>query len=159
MDFCFVQNFFFGQYESQNIYFSCRAKHGIFFPEVNRRLSDQNSESDNLFFLHQTQNMFFSATLGIKFFFRKKNIIPPALQVKWSVPKTAQLFFSLLDIPQTISLNLVMLGSVHLNDEENKAVFKSVQIFIVKSKRFTPGHAHIIFFIFSILFNLFVLLF
>jgi hypothetical protein len=49
-----------------------------------------------------------------------------------------QLFFSLLDIPETISLNLLIFGSVNLNDEENKAVFKSVQTFIIKSKRFTP---------------------
>ena len=70
-----------------------------------------------------------------------------------------QLFFSLLNIPETISLNLLIFGSVNLNDEENKAVFKSVQIFIIKSKRFTPWHAQIIFFTFSILFNIFVLLF
>jgi hypothetical protein len=49
-----------------------------------------------------------------------------------------QLFFSLLDIPVTISLNLLIFGSVNLNDEENKAVFKSVQTFIIKSKRLTP---------------------
>jgi hypothetical protein len=49
-----------------------------------------------------------------------------------------QLFFSLLDIPETISLNLLIFGSVNLNDEENKAVFKSVQTFIIKSKRFAP---------------------
>ena len=67
-----------------------------------------------------------------------------------------QFFFSLLDIPETISLNLLIFGSVNLNDEENKAVIKSVQTFIIKSKRFTPWHAHIIFFTFSILFNLFV---
>ena len=48
-----------------------------------------------------------------------------------------QLFFSLLDIPETISLNLLIFGSVNLNDEENNAVFKSVQTFIIKSKRFT----------------------
>jgi hypothetical protein len=42
-----------------------------------------------------------------------------------------QLFFSLLDIPETISLNLLIFGSVNLNDKENKAVFKSVQTFIV----------------------------
>ena len=67
-----------------------------------------------------------------------------------------QLLFSLLDIPETISLNLLIFGSVNLNDEENKAVFKSVQTFLIKSKRFTPWHAYIIFFTFSILFNLFV---
>jgi hypothetical protein len=49
-----------------------------------------------------------------------------------------QLFFSLLDIPETISLNLLIFGSVNLNDEENKAVSKSIQTFIIKSKRFTP---------------------
>ena len=48
-----------------------------------------------------------------------------------------QLFFSLLDITETISLNLLILSSVNINDEENKAVFKSVQTFIIKSKRFT----------------------
>jgi hypothetical protein len=32
-----------------------------------------------------------------------------------------QLFFSLLDIPETISLNLLIFGSINLNDEENKA--------------------------------------
>jgi hypothetical protein len=37
-----------------------------------------------------------------------------------------------------ILLNLLIFGSVNLNDEENKAVFKSVQTFIIKSKRFTP---------------------
>jgi hypothetical protein len=41
-----------------------------------------------------------------------------------------QLFFSLLDIPETISLNLLIFGSVNLNDVENKAVFKSVQTMI-----------------------------
>ena len=110
-------------------------------------------------FLHQNQNMLFSATLGIKIFLEKKPIIPLPPPFKLNGPSLRQkLFFSLLDIPQAISLNLVMFGSVHLNDEEIKAVFKSVQIFIVKSKRFTPWHAHIIFFIFSILFNLFLLL-
>jgi hypothetical protein len=48
-----------------------------------------------------------------------------------------QLFFSLLDIPETISLNILIFGSVNLSDEESKAVFKSVQTFIIKSKRFT----------------------
>ena len=70
-----------------------------------------------------------------------------------------QVFFSLLDIPETIWLNLLIFGSVNLNDKENKAVFKSVQTFIIKSKRCTPWHAYIILFTFSILFNLFLLLF
>jgi hypothetical protein len=37
-----------------------------------------------------------------------------------------KLFFSLLDIPETISLNLLIFGSVNLNDEENKNVCKHV---------------------------------
>jgi hypothetical protein len=36
-----------------------------------------------------------------------------------------QLFFSLLDIPQTISLNLLIFGSVNLNDEEKVVVLES----------------------------------
>jgi hypothetical protein len=43
-----------------------------------------------------------------------------------------------LDIPETISMNLLIFGSVNLNDEENNAVLKSVQTFIIKSKRFHP---------------------
>ena len=70
-----------------------------------------------------------------------------------------QLFFSLLYIAETISLNLFIFGSFNLNNEENKAAFKSVHTFIIKSKRFTPWHAYIILFTFLILFNLFVLLF
>jgi hypothetical protein len=31
-----------------------------------------------------------------------------------------------LDIPETISLNLLIFGSVYLNDEENNAVFNLV---------------------------------
>ena len=70
-----------------------------------------------------------------------------------------ELFFSLLDIPETISLNLLIFGSVNLNDEENNEVFKSVQTFIIKSKPLDlhPDiqKIHNIFH----LFNLFVLLF
>ena len=68
MVFCFVQNFFFGQNKSLNIYFFCRAKRKCFFPEINIRLYDKNSESDYFFSLHQNQNIF-SATLGIRIFF------------------------------------------------------------------------------------------
>ena len=49
----------------------------IFFPELNIRLYDKNSESNYFIFLHQNQNIFFS----------KKNInTPPPLEIKWSVP-------------------------------------------------------------------------
>ena len=69
MVFCFVQNFFFGQHESQN-YFFCR----------NIRLYDKFSESD---FFFPPPEYFFSATLGIRIFVQKKTITP--LEVKWSV--------------------------------------------------------------------------
>ena len=42
-------------------------------------------------------------------------------------------------------MNSLIFGPVNLNDEENRAIIKSVQTFIIKSKRFTPWHAHIIF--------------
>jgi hypothetical protein len=35
-------------------------------------------------------------------------------------------------------LEVVDHSTVNLNDEENNAVFKSVQTFIIKSKKFTP---------------------
>ena len=66
MVFCFVQNFFFGQQKSQNIFF-CLAKREIFFQNLTLGY-DKNSESDYFFFLHQNQNIF-SATLGIRIFF------------------------------------------------------------------------------------------
>ena len=82
MVFCFVQNFVFGQHELEYFFLSREAQ--IFFPEFNIRLYDKNSESD-YFFSSTKIRIFFSATLGIRIFFRKKNITPP-LQVKWSVP-------------------------------------------------------------------------
>ena len=66
MVFCFVQNFFFGQNKSQNIYF---------FPEFNIRLCDKNSESDYFFFLHQNQNILFS-NIGNQNIFQKRTITP-----------------------------------------------------------------------------------
>jgi len=76
MVFCFVQNFFFGQHESRNIFFLSR-KTRIFFPEFNIRLYDKNSESDYFFSLHQNQNIF-SATLGIRIIFFRKKPYPPS---------------------------------------------------------------------------------
>ena len=90
-----------------------------------------------IFFIHQNQNMLFQQHWESEYFFRKKHNTPHPFKLNGPSLRQ-QLFFSLLDIPQTISLNLVMFGSVNLNDEENKAVFKSVQTFIIKSKRFTP---------------------
>ena len=71
MVFCFVQNLFFGQHESQDFFF--------FSPEFNIRLYDENSESDYFFSLHQNQNIFLE---------KKHNPSAP-LQVKWSFPKAS----------------------------------------------------------------------
>jgi hypothetical protein len=43
-----------------------------------------------------------------------------------------QLFFSLLDIPETISLNLLIFGSVNLNDEENKILFICLVLWVCR---------------------------
>ena len=75
MVFLFRSEFFFGQHESQNIYFFCRAKREFFLPEFNIRLYDKNSESDYFFFLHQNQNIFFS-NIGNQNIFLDKNITP-----------------------------------------------------------------------------------
>jgi hypothetical protein len=83
MVFCFVQNFFFGQHKSWNIYFFCRAKREFFFQNLTLGY-DKNSESDYFFFLHQNQNIFFS-NIGNQNIFLEKNHNPP-LQVKWSFP-------------------------------------------------------------------------
>jgi hypothetical protein len=47
----------------------------MFSPEFNIRLYDKNSESD-LFFPPPKIRIFFSATLGIRIFFRKKTYPP-----------------------------------------------------------------------------------
>ena len=57
MVFCFVQNFFFGQHKSQNIYFFV-VQSAKYFSSTKFRI-------------------FFSATLGIRIFFQKKTIPPP----------------------------------------------------------------------------------
>ena len=49
------------------------------FPEFNIRLYDNNSESENqiIFFSSTKIRIFFSAILGIRIFFKKKNTNPP----------------------------------------------------------------------------------
>ena len=75
---------FFSDNTRVRIFIFLSRKARIFFPEFNIMLYDNNSESD-FFFLHQNQNIFFSATLGIRIFFFRKKTIPP-LEVKWSFP-------------------------------------------------------------------------
>ena len=81
---CFVQNFFFGQHESWNIYFFCRAKRVILFPAFNIRLYDTNSESDFFFFPPPKSEYFFQRHWESEYFFKKNNHNPPPppLQVK-----------------------------------------------------------------------------
>jgi hypothetical protein len=71
MVFCFVQNFFFGQHESYNIYFFCREAR-IFFPEFYIRLYDKNSESDYFLFPPAKSEYFFQQHWESEYFFRKK---------------------------------------------------------------------------------------
>ena len=76
MVFCSVQKFFFGQHESQNIYFFCSAKREFFFPEFNIKLYDKNSESDFSLFPPAKSEYFFQQHWESEYFFRKKTITP-----------------------------------------------------------------------------------
>ena len=81
--FC-VQDFFFGQDESQNIYFFLSRKARNFCPEFDNRLYVKNSD---YFFSSNKIRIFFSAIVGIRIFFLGKNHNPPPFQVKCSFPK------------------------------------------------------------------------
>ena len=66
MAFCFVQNFFFKQHKSQNIFFF-----------QNLTLSYMTKALNQIIFFSSTKiRIFFSATLGIRIFFQKKTITP-----------------------------------------------------------------------------------
>ena len=69
--FLFCSEFFFRTLQELEYLFILSLEARNFFPEYNIRLYDKNSESDYFIFLHQNQNIF-SATLGIRIFFRKK---------------------------------------------------------------------------------------
>ena len=77
MVFCFVQNFFFGQHESYNIYFSCRAKRNFFFQ--NLTLGNMTKTLNQIiFFLQQNQNIIFGNIENHNIFLeKKKNHNPP----------------------------------------------------------------------------------
>ena len=75
MVFCFVQNFF-SDITRVRIFFFVAQSAKVFFPEFNIGLYDKNSESDYFFFPPPKFRIFFSATLGIRIFFWKKNITP-----------------------------------------------------------------------------------
>ena len=76
MVFCFVQNFFFEQHESSNIYFFCRSKRENFFQ--NLTVDYMTKTLNQIIFFPSTKiRIFFSATLGIRIFFLEKNHTPP----------------------------------------------------------------------------------
>ena len=101
MVFCFVQNFFFGQHESQNIFF--------FFQNSALGYMTKTLNPIIFFFLHQNQNIFFS-NIGNQNIFLEKNHTPPPFQVKWSFPylfsHTTRVVISYPLIP--------MVGIIHL---------------------------------------------
>ena len=74
--FCFVQNFFFGQHESLNIYFFCRTKRDFF--SQNSTLGYMTKTLNQIFFfLHQNLNIFFSNIGNQNIFLEKKHTPPP----------------------------------------------------------------------------------
>ena len=76
MVFLFRSEFFFRTTQELEYLFFFVAQSAIFFPVFNIRLYDKNSESDNFFFLHQNQNIFFS-NIGNQNIFLEKNHTPP----------------------------------------------------------------------------------
>ena len=69
---------------SDNTRVFCRAKHKFFFQ--NKTLGYMTKTLNQIFFSSTKIIIFFSATLGIRIFFQKKNH-NPSLQVKWSFPQ------------------------------------------------------------------------
>ena len=114
MDFCFVQIFFSDNTRVRIFIFLSRKVH-IFFPVLNIRLYDKNSES-YYFFPLQNQNIFFQQHWESECFFRKKTY-PPPLQVKWSFPKwfknsfPANSIFS-IDMPKLSSAYPVLIDLI-----------------------------------------------
>ena len=74
--FLFRSEFFFRTTQELEYLFFLSCKAQIFYPEVNIRLYDKNSESHYFFFLQQNQNIFFS-NIGNQNIFLEKNHTPP----------------------------------------------------------------------------------
>ena len=72
MVFCFGSEICFRTTQELEYLLILSRKARNFFPELNIRLYDKNSESDIFFFLHQNQNIFFSNIVNQNIFFRKK---------------------------------------------------------------------------------------
>ena len=77
MFFCFAQKKIFGQYESSNIYFFCRAKREFFFQDLTLGYMTKTLNQIIFFFLHQNQNILFS-NIENQNIFLEKNHIPPS---------------------------------------------------------------------------------
>ena len=73
MVYCFVQNFFFGQHKSQNIYLFCRAKREIFLKNSTSGYVTKTLNQIIVFCLHQNQNIFFQQHWESEYFFKKKH--------------------------------------------------------------------------------------
>ena len=87
MVFCFVQNFFFGHYELEYLFF-CRAKRKFFFQ--NLTLGYMTKTLNQILFIPPPKSeYFFQQHWESEYFFQKKPITPSPrpLEVKWSVPK------------------------------------------------------------------------
>ena len=69
--FLFRSEFFFWTTQELEYFFLSR-KARIFFPELNIRLYDKNSESDYFFFPPPKSEYFFQQHLESEYFFRKK---------------------------------------------------------------------------------------
>ena len=72
MVFCFVQKIFFGQHESSNIYYFCRAKRKIFFK--NFTLSYMTKALNQIFFPHPKSEYFFQQHWESEYFFFRKHL-------------------------------------------------------------------------------------
>ena len=79
--FLFRSEFFFSD-KLEFIFFVARSANFFF---QNLTLGYMTKTLNQIIFSSTKIRIFFSATLGIRIFFLKKNITPP-LQVKWSVP-------------------------------------------------------------------------
>ena len=69
MVFCFVQNFFFGQHESWNIYFFCRE---FFFQNLTLGYMTKTLNQIIFFFPPPKSEYFFQQHWESEYFFRKK---------------------------------------------------------------------------------------
>ena len=90
-------------------YFFCRAKREIFFPEINIRLYDKNSESNYFFFLHQNHNIICSNIGNQNIFLEKKPQPPPP----WKLNGPSLMFAFRIAMENTI-LSINKMGEIYI---------------------------------------------